>query len=389
MEKYAGARGLIVRKTRASLETTGLVTFKKIVLPATSAEVTYQGALYANGSEIVFGGMDKSSKIMSSEYDMAYVQEATELTEAEWEDITTRLRWNRLPWQQLIGDCNPAQPSHWLKRRANAGKTVMLESRHEDNPTIFDSMTNAYTDKGAKYLAKLDALSGPRYLRLRKGIWAAAEGMVYDTWDPAIHLINRFEIPRNWLRVWVVDFGYTNPFVWQAWARDPDGRWYRYREIYRSQRIVEDHAAEIKRVTKGEPLPAGIICDHDAEDRATLERHIGFMTVPAFKSVSPGIQGVQKRLRRAGDGRPRLYFLRDSLVSTDEELADAKLPTCTEEEIEGYVWMPNSKEEPVKKNDHGMDAMRYLVAAVDNIDYDPAAHNLSGAYNDPYSISPW
>jgi predicted transcriptional regulator len=39
-----------------------------------------------------------------------------------------------------------------------------------------------------------------------------------------------------------VDFGYTNPFVMQWWAEDPDGRLYLYREIYRTRRLVEDHA---------------------------------------------------------------------------------------------------------------------------------------------------
>ncbi|MBH1939063.1 terminase, partial [Streptomyces sp. AV19] len=120
-----------------------------------------------------------------------------------------------------------------------------------------------------------------------------------------------------------------------------------------------------------EPRPRGIICDHDAEGRAVLERELGIGTIAARKSVTDGIQAVQGRLRKAGDGKPRLYVMRGAVVERDPQLDDAKRPTCTEEELVGYVWAvkPGSagglKEEPLKENDHGADAMRYLVAERD------------------------
>lgn len=377
-EKYDGSRQLLVRKTRTSLTNTTLVTLERLVLPPGAAQMGYQGLRYPNGSIIDFGGMDKASKIMSSEYDVIWYFEATEGTENDWESLTTRLRWGRVPYQQIVGDVNPAHPRHWIKQRANNRQTLMLESRHEDNPSLWDG-TN-WTEKGKAYLSKLDALTGARFLRLRKGIWAAAEGMVYEQWDPAVHLVDRFPIPREWPRVWSIDFGYTNPFVCQFWARDPDGRMWRYREFYRTQRIVEDHAKDIRELCRreNEPAPRAIICDHDAEDRATFERHIGLLTTPAFKGISAGIQAVQARLRKAGDHRPRLMFLRDSLVERDEALFDSKHPTCTEEEIDAYVWPPGAtnRETPVDRDNHGMDAMRYAVAAADGVQYDPAKQGM-------------
>ncbi|HET8522271.1 MAG TPA: phage terminase large subunit, partial [Thermomicrobiales bacterium] len=108
--KYPGSRQLIVRKTRTSLTQTALITFEKQVIVAGGRvrfHTTRQAYLYPNGSEIVVGGLDKDSKVMSSEYDAIYVQEATELTEADWEALTTRLRNGVIPHQQLIADCNP------------------------------------------------------------------------------------------------------------------------------------------------------------------------------------------------------------------------------------------------------------------------------------------
>jgi phage terminase large subunit len=118
-------RALAVRKTGKSLASTGLVTFREHVAPESIAagHVKWFGGSqqepaayrYANGSRLVVGGMDDPTKIMSSEYDVAYVQEATELTAADWEAITTRLRNGRISFQQLIADCNPSVPTHWLK----------------------------------------------------------------------------------------------------------------------------------------------------------------------------------------------------------------------------------------------------------------------------------
>jgi phage terminase large subunit len=381
--KYPGMRGGIVRRTRASLTQSALVTFDKKVQPQRwgvrfhHQDQEYQ---YPNGSVIVVGGLVPDvGKVMSTEYDIVYGQEATELEQGEAEALTTRLRNGVLPYQQLLMDCNPDAPTHWLKRRADSGATRMLESRHEDNPTLWDRARGEWTPAGAAYIAKLDALTGVRKLRLRYGIWAAAEGMVYEGWDRAVHLVDRSQIPGLvdgefpgvWPRDWSIDFGYTNPFVWQQWVEDPDGRLYLEREIYRTQRLVEDHARDILRAAGG-VRPRRIVCDHDAEDRATLERHIGMPTEGAYKAVSPGIQAVAARLRTAGDGKPRLFLLRDALVERDPALDESKRPASTAEEWDGYVWdTANGRrtgEAPVKKDDHGMDALRFVVATVDRLE---------------------
>jgi PBSX family phage terminase large subunit len=370
-----GMKALIVRKTLASLGSTALATWRQHVAAQSLAagHVDYYGGSaqepaqyrFSNGSRVYIGGMDKPSKIMSSEYDLIYVQEATELTITDWEALTTRLRNGVVSFQQIIADCNPDRPTHWLKQRAEQGTLTMLYGRHEDNPRLYHE-DGALTAEGADYIARLDNLTGVRKERLRYGRWVAAEGVIYDEFDPAVHLVTKpKDPPASWTRYWSVDFGYTNPFVLQCWAVDPDGRLYLYREFYRTQTLVEDHAREaLRRIVRDEPRPAAVICDHDAEDRATLERHLGWPTVPARKSVSDGIQAVQARLRPAGDGRPRLFLVRDALVERDQSRDEAGRPACTAEEIAGYVWN-DTKDEPVKEDDHGMDALRYMVAHLD------------------------
>lgn len=393
--KTPNLRVLIVRKTLVSLAATGLVTYRThVAAEALTAGIVhwYGGStsqppafIYSNGSTITVGGMDKPDKIMSSEYDVAYVQEATECTVDDIEKITSRLRNGAISFQQLLMDCNPQQPSHHLKKRCDEGRCVMLYAKHEDNPILFDLLPDGsyrVTERGAAYIAVLDALTGVRKMRLRHGQWAAAEGIIYEGWRPDIHLVDRKRLPLDWTRVWGVDFGYTNPFVWQMWAIDPDGRMWLEKEIYRSKRLVEDHALDILAVVtrkgnsdpkRGEwlyPKPQAIVCDHDAEDRATLEKHLGMGTVAAWKSVSDGIQNLGVRMRPAGDGRPRLFVCRNSLVSRDEELAQAGKPLGFAQEVEGYVWAPGAdgkpvKEEPLKLDDHSCDTARYVAAYLD------------------------
>lgn len=386
MMKYHGARGLLLRKTAASLGASTLEVWRKHVAVASlaSGEVEYYGGSTAeppqyrylrNGSAVVIGGMDKPSKIMSSAYDLVVCDEGTEFLVQDWEAGISRLRAGNLPYSQIIAMCNPDAEHHWLYQRAQSGAMTMMESRHEDNPEYYNA-DGTPTPVGAAYIAKLDKLTGVRYWRLRRGLWVAAEGLIYESWDPAVHLVDKLpEGSENWVRWWSVDFGYRNPFVLQCWAEDGDGRLWLYREIYMTGRLVEDHARQILSIVAPggkwiEPRPRAVICDHDAEDKATLERHLRMSTVNAKKQVTPGIEAVQARLRTAGDGQPRLFIVRDALVERDVSLTEAGKPTCSKEEITGYVWAKGLdgrpvKEEPHKEGDHGMDALRYVVAERD------------------------
>jgi PBSX family phage terminase large subunit len=430
MMKYPGARALILRKTASSLAGSGLQTWIKFVVKEAlmSGEVTYFGGStqeppqyrYWNGSAVMIGGLDDPTKIMSTEFDLIFVQESTELTITDWEFANTRLRNGVMPYQQLLADANPNAPTHWLYVRCLRGNCVLLTSTHEENPRLFEECApddegarewdNAgtkiwlrMTDEGKAYLARLDRLTGVRYKRLRLGLWVAAEGIIYEGFTPALHVIKSFPIPESWPRYWAIDFGW-HVFVCQFWAEDPSGRLIMYREIYRGQRTVDQHAFDIMAELSvpdpewvapvlgedgkpfqlmahhgriwTEPKPVRIITDHDAEGRRTFERHIGLGTKYATKWVTEGIEQVQRRLRPLPDGSPNIAFMRDALVHRDEDLEGEGKPTSTVEEFPAYRWLkrgtsesPADKrptDEPLKENDHGMDTTRYLV-----VDRDP------------------
>ena len=371
LRRVHGSRWVLVRKVRADMGGTVLNTFAR-VSGIRGGVSTYGGNEpqwfdYPNGSRLYVAGMDRPGKVLSGEFDGIYVNQAEELRLEDWETLTTRCtgRGVRTDAPMLCGDCNPGPPAHWILGRASL---EVFHSRHEDNPTLYDGAN--WTEQGNATLEILDSLTGVRKERLRHGRWVAADGTVYEAFDRGVHVVKPFPIPADWRRLRAIDLGYTNPFVCQWWAIDPDGRAYLYREIYRTQRLVEDHAREIVSLSAGEHIEA-TVADHDAEDRATLERY-GVPTIAAFKAVTVGIQATHARLQKAADGKPRLFVFEDALLSRDETLASAHKPTCTAEEFEVYVWNKAAdgkplKEEPVKAFDHGMDAMRYLVAHIDGI----------------------
>lgn len=376
-----GCRSLIVRQTHAALTGSTLVTFEQQVATAALAEgvVRWFGGSprkppayqFANGAEILVGGLDRPEKFLSTEFSRIYVDEATQITLTALETLITRLRANADTYRQIILACNPDHPKHWIKQRCDDRTMRMIHSLHRDNP-LYVNTDGTLTARGVDYFKKLDALTGVRRLRYRDGIWAAAEGLVYEGWSEPVHVIDSFDVPASWSRWISIDFGYTAPFVAQLWAEDPDGRLFLIREWVRTRMLVEDHAEVIRdRLLAGQPRPRAIITDHDAEDRATLERKLGMGTQAAHKSVSDGIQALQSRLKVQGDGRARLFVFRDALLERDPEMDAVSLPIGMAEEVASYVWAVkpgNSgglKEEPVKANDHSMDAGRYLVAARD------------------------
>lgn len=376
--RYPGMRGLIARKTQVSLRASALVTYQRKVLHPLDAVRFYGGSqadpakfIYPNGSEIMVGGLDQSSKIMSTEYDMIYPNEATELTEDDWESLDTRLRNYVMPYQQLMADCNPGPPAHWLNQRCNVGRTRRILSRHEDNPFYFDPKTGELTKEGREYITGLDGLSGVRYKRLRLGKWAAAEGQVYEAFDPAVHVVERTDLAMYGLAepkrvIAAVDWGWTNPGVITVGAIGGDDQIGVVREVYRSRKD-RDWWIATARALRTEFAIDLFVCDPSEPEYIDAWKRAGLPAEPATNDILPGITALQTLLAPDANGRPKFVVVRDCNVSPDLELQSEKRPTSGLQEVESYVWavspVTGKKEKPVDADNHALDSWRYLVLA--------------------------
>lgn len=371
--KYPGARVLICRKTRESLTETALVTWERDILGPDHPVLTRNPTLrrvrqsyrFENGSTVVVAGLDKPDKILSSEWDLIYAPEATDLNIVDWETLGGRLRSGRVPWQQLAGDCNPTTPHSPLYKRQAAGLTRMYSSTHKDNPRYFDRARNDWTPAGRDYLARLERMTGARRKRFLEGLWVAAEGVVY-AYDADRHLLPPgWGAPAHWRRVWGIDWGKTAPTALTVWAADDDGRMHLTREVYQTHLRPDVLGRRCKRwISEGlEPAPAAIVCDHDEERKAAFEAASGLRLQMADKrDRGQGIEAMQARF-----DEDRIFFARDTRDHTaDPALVDAGRPTCLLEELVGYVWNPNMlADEPIDENDHALDSQRYSARWID------------------------
>jgi phage terminase large subunit len=365
--QYAGAQLAIIRKTRSSMTGSVLQSFEQKILPKDTPVRTRGGSHvdwydYPNGSRIWIGGMDKPEKVLSSERDVIYVNQVEELTLNDWEFLLTRAngRAGNMPFARVIADCNPGGRSHWILGRRDAGILEFHESRHEDNPTIYDQATGELTNSGRNRLAALDNLTGVRYERLRKGRWVSSEGIVFETYDPAIHHeLNEPLSPIRWYFA-SVDWGFTHPGVCLIWGVDGDGRMYLVRQYYLTRRTFNGYWLPLFLELQQEFSLTAFVCDPSEPNYLQEMTDVGLEAVKANNAIRPGIDATQERLRAQADGRARLYLLTDNLTERDEELAKRYAPACLEDELEVYIWK-DGKEKPVDKDNHGCDAMRYAV----------------------------
>ena len=208
--KFPGIRVLICRQTRKSMSESTLVEWEEEVLgsghPAITGErkrddrqhYTYpNGTDKRPGSHVVLVGLDKPENTFSMQFDIIVVEEAVQTTPISWEKLARSNRNWKMPFQLRIAVTNPGAPMHWLIRRA-LGNSIMERwpSRHEDNPAYYvyneEDGTWNWSRKGKKYIHGnlAGSLSGSTRARLYDGLWQSEEGLVYENWDPAVHMLD-------------------------------------------------------------------------------------------------------------------------------------------------------------------------------------------------------
>jgi len=269
--KYPRASIVMARKQQTDLYSTVYTSFvNRVLIPSRALPILhFRGGQdkpewidYPNGSRIWLTGLDKSSKVLSSEHDLVYVNQAEEALLADWEALssTTTGRAGAIPNPQCIGDCNPSHPMHWIKQRAMSatnpdGPLTLLNSTHRDNPEIYDQVTGELTAAGASRLAPLQSLTGARRSRWLDGLWAAAEGIIYECFDPVRHTVKHFTPPNTWWRVFGMDpAGARVAALWLAC--DPKNlTLHVYREYCEPFGVTTpEHAQKILKLSEGEAV---------------------------------------------------------------------------------------------------------------------------------------
>jgi len=303
-----------------------------------------------NGNRIEFKAYEQGRKAFEGRAIDAFYGDEQCKSESEeiWTEIQARLMdKNGFSAQSMT----PIIPQIWLEERIE----VLPET---DEVFYADLNENRKSSGGHIDDREIDELIAQwpaeiQEVRIR-GHFAAFAGAVYKTFNRAVHVIEPFEIPQDWLRYRAIDWGFNNPFACLWLARDPDRRWYVYAEFYQARETLAYHAGRIKRISGKEKYRV-TWADHDAQERHEFKT-LGIATVPAKKDVHLGIEAVQAALKVQGDGKPRLFIFK----------------TCrnTVKEMTGYKWAEGTegreaRDEPLQVNDHTCDCLRYAIYGVE------------------------
>ena len=215
-------------------------------------------------------------------------------------------------------------------------KKFYLQASWGDNPYL--SLEEQKTILGALKPHERDARE--------KGTPALGIGLVYPVVESKI-VVDPFEIPNWWPRVFGMDFGWSNPTAALFAAHDRDNDiLYCYGEYAQREKTPEQHALQMIRQgaswIPGVYDPAGkISAQKDGDNLVRLYREAGIRTlVKADNSKEKGIMKVLQRMQNGGL----------KIVSTLSK---------TLAEFRGYA--RDEAGIPKKNNDHLMDCMRYIV----------------------------
>ena len=353
MSKIPNNRLALIRRKRTHLKATTWDVLIKEILPSSwikrynSTELLIE--LY-NGSIIRGFGLDTGNDInalASQQFGFIGVEEARELREDQYdEQIGRSLRWPHInpKFLQIMSVTNPDRPGHFLNQRFNVERWKGYKAI---KGKILDKLLPA------AYMERVNQLRGVFRKRYKDGLWVGAEGMVYP-FDPAVNVIKRFAIPKEWERVVGIDWGFDNPFVCQWWAINPEGVWYLYRELYETHKTVNYFAPKIKAFNDADGIDPRIICDHDPGNIAILKEH-KIKAQNAVKERNNGQATVEDLFNAE-----KVFLFDDALVKVDGRLVEMRKPWMTAQEFPGYTWR-EGKDDMSREDDHGMDDFRYCA----------------------------
>lgn len=217
-----------------------------------------------------------------------------------------------------------------------------------------------------------------RYL---SGSFENKEGLVYPQFDK--HIVEPFEIPKHWERWQGSDFGLVDPTVAIFAAIDPkEGVVYLYDEHYENQQPVSHHAKEMLKRHKfighgllRQPIGDSAGAKKNERDMRSLFDHYaeyGIYFKPATRKLEDSIMKMWGYLQ---SGHLKIF---STLKNTLWEFENYKYP---ERELDSDKKI--NYEQPLDKNNHAMDSIRYLIAELP----DDPTDMINLSYNANFEIN--
>ena len=255
---YPGIKILLLRRTYPELQENHINTLIVQLRNFAAYKSSDKCFTFPNGSRIKLGYCKSESDVLQyqgQEYDVIFLDEATQFTEYQFETLTATLRGaNDFPKRMYL-TCNPGGVGHeWVKRLFVNKKYRQSENAddYEFIPaTVFDNKILMQKDPG--YVDMLNNLSEGLRQAWRDGNWDMLAGQYFSEIDRAVHVIDPFVIPKHWRRYRSIDYGLDClACVWVA--VDELGTKYVYRVYAESDKIISEGAKDILMLSEDEKI---------------------------------------------------------------------------------------------------------------------------------------
>ena len=354
---YKGIKILIVRRTFPELVNNHINQLREELHGLARYNKTEKVFTFPNGSTIKFGYCNNDKDLdqyQGAEYDVIFLDEATQLQEMWIKKITACVRGvNDFP-KRIYYTCNPGGASHGYFKR------LFIDKSYEagEDPEDYDFIQALVTDNKAlmasqpDYIKQLEALPPKLREAWLYGRWDIFEGQFFEdfrttpdiekcaaagiTPEQALaqhrwtHVIEPFDLNvgdrRGWHIMRSYDFGYNKPFSLGYWAVDYDGVLYRIMEMYGCTQTPDEGVKwspdeQFKRISEFERqhpwLKGRKIVDSVAdpaiwdqsrgESIAETAAKYGIYFTPGDNQRIPGWMQVHYRLQFDENGYARMY----------------------------------------------------------------------------------
>ena len=307
-----------------------------------------------NGNQIIFRGVNdekqreklKSITFQKGKLTDVWIEEATEITQADFEIIDDRLRGELPPGQfyQIRCTFNPVNKNHWIKK-------VFFDTPDPNVLTHHSTyLGNRFIDDA--YRARMERrkkVDPEGYQIYGLGEWGEIGGLILKNWEVAdisqdLQEYDDIAIGQDF------GFNHANAILLLGWR---DGNIYILRELYGFEKDSADWIKEADKV--GLPKNKRMWCDSAEPDRIKMWKTAGYKAKAVSKeqnSVKAQIDWLKGQVTKTKRINRRIY-VHPSCVNTIKELQQWK---WKKDEITGEY-----KDEPVPVFDDAMAALRYGV----------------------------
>jgi len=251
-------------------------------------------------------------------------------------------------------------PGYWEEEFPNGWVSVWYHySSHPDkrSPEWKAEMSKGYPGgvNGSPWMAEMEIDFGAR-----------SGSLVCPSWRREVHLVKPFDLNPDWPRYRAIDPGLHNPFACLWGCLSPDKILYLYREHYKAGWTISQHAQYIRGATGRERIDWTVIDPSATARTLASPRSIsdqlaeqGIICVPGDNRIEDGLEAINEWLLVKDVGLPNVLVF-DNLHHFISEIEGYRFEIQTPEQAAHR----DPREIPIKKNDHLMDAFRYMIMSM-------------------------